>query len=143
MELLQLILGYPKESEGDEDSTELEVSTDSPDIYRKSSIPTPYDVTIRINSLVALSTSGWEIVLGNSASEIQSNSSIPKDNRGVIVAVLGSYNRGKSFLLNELCGLNLPSGNLIHTEGISITAGRKQAENIVFIDTAGTDTAIQ
>ncbi|CAF4622655.1 unnamed protein product, partial [Rotaria magnacalcarata] len=26
MELLQLILGYPKESEGDEDSTELEVS---------------------------------------------------------------------------------------------------------------------
>jgi len=31
---------------------------------------------------------------------------------------------------------------LIHTEGISITEGRDRAKNIIFIDTAGTDTAI-
>ena len=103
---------------------------------------TPYDVVIRINSLAALKTSGWEIVLGENAKTIDSPVSKSDDGRGVIVAVLGSYNRGKSFLINQLCNINLRSGNLIHTEGLSMTAGRNQAENIIFIDTAGTDTAI-
>jgi HSP20 family protein len=112
------------------------------DKYRKNTVPTPYDIIIRINSLAALSTSGWEILLGENTRDITPEMSTSEDNHGVVVAVLGSYNRGKSFLLNQLCDIKLPSGNLIHTEGISITAGRKLAENIIFIDTAGTDTAI-
>jgi HSP20 family molecular chaperone IbpA len=112
------------------------------DKYRRNSVSTPYDVIIHINSLGALATSGWEITLGENAKDIKPRIQTSEDNRGVIVAVLGSYNRGKSFLLNQLCDIKLPSGNLIHTEGISITAGRKQAENIIFLDTAGTDTAI-
>jgi len=112
------------------------------DKYRKMAPSTPYDLVIRINSLAALSTSGWEIILGQNTKNVDSQISTSEDNRGVIVAVLGSYNRGKSFLLNQLCDIKLPSGNLIYTEGISITAGRNQAENIIFLDTAGTDTAI-
>ena len=45
-------------------------------------------------------------------------------------------------MLNLLCNIKLPSGNLISTEGISITIPKKTAENVIFIDTAGTDTAI-
>ena len=112
------------------------------DVYQKITGATPYDVIIRINSLAALATSGWEIALGQNARDIRPQASTSGEGRGVIVSVLGSYNRGKSFLLNQLCDIKLPSGNLIHTEGISITAGRNMAKNIIFIDTAGTDTAI-
>jgi HSP20 family molecular chaperone IbpA/GTPase SAR1 family protein len=110
--------------------------------FGKVSSSTPYDLVIRINSLAALSTSGWEIVLGQNAKNIDTQISTSEDSRGVIVAVLGAYNRGKSFLLNQLCDIKLPSGNLIYTEGISITAGKSNSENVIFIDTAGTDTAI-
>jgi HSP20 family molecular chaperone IbpA len=112
------------------------------DKYKKISTSTPYDVVIRIDSLAALATSGWEIVLGQNIKHVDPKVSESEEGRGVIVAVLGSYNRGKSFLLNQLCDINLRTGNLIHTEGISITEGRNQAKNIIFIDTAGTDTAI-
>ena len=112
------------------------------DLYQKLAAGTPYDVVIRINSLNALSTTGWEIVLGANTRNIDPQASKSGEGRGVIVSVLGSYNRGKSFLLNQLCDIKLPSGNLIHTEGISITAGRDKAKNIIFLDTAGTDTAI-
>jgi HSP20 family molecular chaperone IbpA len=68
----------------------------------------------------------------------------PSEQRqGVVVTVLGAYNRGKSFLLRKLCKIKLPNGNLIHTEGISITAGRENYTNIVFLDTAGTDTPVK
>ena len=103
---------------------------------------TPYDIIIRINSLAMLATSGWNITIGQNTAKDLSKLSTAGDNRGVIVAILGSYNRGKSFLLNQLCDIRLPHGNLVHTEGLSITAGRNLSENVIFIDTAGTDTAI-
>lgn len=110
--------------------------------YSRSLEPTPYDVIIKINSLTALQTSGWEIVLGQSVDSVTQETNEPEDIYGVVVSVLGSFNRGKSFLLNQLCGIRLRHGNLVRTEGISITAGREQASNLIFIDTAGTDTAI-
>lgn len=112
------------------------------DQLRKSSVPTPYDLIIRINSLAALGTSGWEIILGHSVGPVLPETPQSENKHGVVVSVLGSYNRGKSFLLNQLCNIHLPNGNLIHTEGISITTAKKRVEDVVFIDTAGTDTAI-
>ncbi|CAF4609998.1 unnamed protein product, partial [Rotaria sp. Silwood2] len=111
-------------------------------MFRKSPDPTPYDVIVRINSLEELSTTGWEIVLGQNVDDATSQNPNMGDSRGVVIAVLGSYNRGKTFLLNLLCNTRLPNGNLVHTEGLSITAGRKDAEHTIFIDTAGSDTAI-
>lgn len=112
------------------------------DKYNRIPSDVPYDVVIRINSLEALSTSGWEIIVGENIRNANVQNITGDDNRGVVVAVLGSYNRGKSFLLNQLCDINLPTGNLIHTEGISITAGRNQTKHIIFMDTAGTDMAM-
>ncbi|CAF2368999.1 unnamed protein product [Rotaria sp. Silwood2] len=111
-----------------------------------------YDVVIRINNLSDLSSQGWEILVGEHTKKIIRNKMIPKNNasektpdelgEGVIVTVLGAYNRGKSFLLKNLCNIELPDGNLVHTEGLSITAGRENYTNIVFLDTAGTDTPV-
>lgn len=61
----------------------------------------------------------------------------------LVVGLLGSYNRGKSFMLNQFCNTEFPSGRLLPTEGISITASRNTVENLIFIDTAGTDTPVK
>lgn len=103
---------------------------------------TPYDIVISIDSLAALKTSGWAIALGETARNIDTDTPTSDDARGVVVAIVESYNRGKTFFINQLCDINLPNGSLIYTEGISMTAGKNQAENIIFVDTAGTDTAI-
>ncbi|CAF1403855.1 unnamed protein product [Rotaria sordida] len=112
------------------------------EVYRRNSKPTPYDVVIRINSLLALRTSGWEIILGETARNVQPINPTPENKRGVVIAVLGTYNRGKSFLLNELCNFKLPNGNFTSTEGISIAVPKKNGQGVIFIDTAGTDAAI-
>ncbi|CAF1605602.1 unnamed protein product [Adineta ricciae] len=103
---------------------------------------TPYDIVVRLNSLLALKTSGWDILLSENTRSVSPQNSTGDNVHGLVVGVLGSYNRGKSFFLNLLCHSKLPSGKLISTEGISITIPKKTSENIIFIDTAGTDTAI-
>ncbi|CAF1559572.1 unnamed protein product [Adineta steineri] len=114
------------------------------DSYKKTPSNTPYDIAIRINSLIVLETSGWEILLGeNARNTIPQNPTTSENSRGSVVTVLGLCNRGKSFLINQLCDIVLPNGNLIHTEGISITALKKTSEKIIFIDTAGADTMIR
>ncbi|CAF4029782.1 unnamed protein product [Rotaria sp. Silwood1] len=116
------------------------------------SISSLYDVVIRINNLSDLSSQGWEILVGKHIKNVTRNKMIPENNasgkasgelkEGVIVTILGAYNRGKTFLLKNLCKIELPDGNLVHTEGLSITAGRENYTNIVFLDTAGTDTPV-
>ncbi|CAF0947988.1 unnamed protein product [Didymodactylos carnosus] len=101
-----------------------------------------YDVIIGINSLEDLKTCGWEIILKKNEQKrvLQEPTSTTTD--GVTVAILGAYNRGKIFLLSKLCNVVFPHNHLIHTEGISITAGGKEYIDIVFMDTAGTDTPV-
>ena len=136
------------------------------DSYKTSNVP--YDAIIHINSLADLNLKGWEIVLGERAKNIilepeifeskdgqqteietnkghHANSSkiILESAVGVVVSVIGAYNRGKTFLLNQLCHISLPTGNLMHTEGVSITAGRENYTKIVFLDTAGADTPVK
>jgi hypothetical protein len=52
------------------------------------------------------------------------------------VGFTGLENRGKTFLINTLCGINLPSGHQVHTEGISIKFP-SNGSNTTYIDTAG------
>jgi hypothetical protein len=59
------------------------------DKYRRMSSSTPYDLVIHINSLAALSTSGWEIELGQNTKNVEPQVSTSEDSRGVIVSVLG------------------------------------------------------
>lgn len=104
---------------------------------------TPYDVTIGIDSLKDLVKDGWKITVNNTTQMTSPSTSIAAYNSCLTVGMLGSYNRGKSFLLNQLCKTQFPSGRLLPTEGISITASRDVCKNLIFIDTAGTDTPVK
>ncbi|CAF5024539.1 unnamed protein product, partial [Rotaria sp. Silwood1] len=58
-----------------------------------------YDVVIRIQSLEDLKTHGWEIVLRNYGHKSIKPEATPTITEGITVALLGGYNRGKTFLL--------------------------------------------
>ena len=58
----------------------------------------------------------------------------------VLVAVLGLFNRGKTFVLNQLAGLDLPSGWHAHTLGLAFKRPlRSSARSMLLLDTAGLD----
>lgn len=120
----------------------LKLSNDKETNQYKST-DTLYDVIIRINCLSSLEDQGWEILVGKHTMDVVPVQRTTSESaEGVIATVIGAYNRGKSYLLRKLCKIDIPDGKLIHTEGISITAGRDNYKNIVFIDTAGTDTPV-
>ncbi|CAF4320848.1 unnamed protein product, partial [Adineta steineri] len=98
-----------------------------------------YNTVIHIGKLNDLLKEGWKFTTDNS-SEASTQRSMINYEDSLIVGILGSYNRGKSFLLNKLCRTQFPTGRLISTEGISIAGPRDTCKNLVFIDTAGTDT---
>ncbi len=108
-----------------------------------STTATPYDAIIGIHSLKDLVKDGWRITVNNTTNMTSTSTSIAAYNSSLTVGMLGSYNRGKSFLLNQLCKTQFPSGRLLPTEGISITASRDTVKNLIFIDTAGTDTPVK
>jgi len=63
-----------------------------------------------------------------------------------VVLVLGLFDKGKTWLLNKLCNVGLPSGETVHTEGLSfkLPRGIKGADsNIILLDTAGSHSPIK
>jgi len=73
-----------------------------------------YDGIIQVNGLTKLQE-GWKIMIKDH----------PKfkeliNKKGVVVTVVGNYNKGKTFLIEMLSGLKAPHGFSISTEGISI-----------------------
>jgi 50S ribosome-binding GTPase len=63
---------------------------------------------------------------------------------GAIVAVVGLYDKGKTFVLNNLSSSNLPSGKKVNTKGLSfkyvnVDGGTK----LILLDTAGSYSPVK
>jgi len=56
---------------------------------------------------------------------------------GVVVGVMGLYNRGKTFVMSNISDVNLEQGYTVHTEGLSRKFSKLSDEDIVVLDTAG------
>lgn len=57
---------------------------------------------------------------------------------GATVAVTGLYDKGKTFVLNNLTLSNLPSGKKVNTKGISFKhVNVDGGTNLIIVDTAG------
>jgi len=57
---------------------------------------------------------------------------------GATVAVTGLYDKGKTFVLNNLTLSNLPSGKKVKTKGISFKhVNVDNGTKIIIVDTAG------
>ena len=60
----------------------------------------------------------------------------------IIIGVLGSRNKGKSFVLGKLSGYEVPQGFSIKTEGISITLGEKDNHCLTILDSTGQEVPL-
>merc|ERR1712000_716933 len=69
------------------------------------------------------------------------------DMTGVLVNVMGSFNRGKTWLLDQLCkgqdqGVALPAGMCMLTPGISAKCAKVKDADLVLVDMQGGNTPI-
>ena len=84
---------------------------------RRPSYPkeTPYDAVLAFESLSNFLTTGEMEFLQTGESKFD----FVKESRYRILAVVGLFDKGKTFLINKLFGKNLPSGKRCPTTGIS------------------------
>jgi len=94
-----------------------------------------YDIIIDINSIKNLNSLGWNIIY--SGDKKKQRKIIESENK-IIISVLGNSNRGKTYILQKLCGENLESGYQIQTKGLSM----KFHGELIYLDTAGTNTPL-
>ena len=95
-----------------------------------------YDIIVNINSMQNVSKEGWDIYMNENGKNI----SELKDNENkLVIGVMGNRNKGKSFLLQALSGVELQTGTTISTIGLSI----KYSENkYVLLDCAGSESPL-
>jgi hypothetical protein len=70
---------------------------------------------------------------------------IEKTKKCIIVALLGGFNNGKSFLGSKLTGKPFPQGIDLKTEGFNMQLHKYEglAQHFVFIDSSGSGEATQ
>ena len=114
-----------------------------------------YDWIVDIDFLSNIATNGWPVIfsknfLKNSPHNVRStispiNEITPKNKEsdslpweGAIVAVVGLYDKGKTFVLNNLSNSNLPSGKKVNTKGLSFKyVDVDKGTKLILLDTAG------
>eukprot|EP00435_Cladocopium_sp_Y103_P049230 s2994_g14.t1 len=99
-------------------------------------VSTPYDAILAFDSLAQFLKEGKIDFLQKAESQLQ----ISKESRYRIVAVVGLFDKGKTWLLNKLFGANLPSGKLYTTKGLSFLWIKER--RMLVIDSAGVQSTV-
>lgn len=94
----------------------------------------PYDIVINIDSLKTRFR-GWKVIIDQKV-----NFERFFGEKYTKVGIVGRENIGKTFILNKLCGFDLPTGSNIHTKGLSIKVGKNG--DFVCFDSAGMQTPV-
>lgn len=97
-----------------------------------------YDIIIDINSLLNIKN-GWKVIFNETGKKRYEES---KSKKSCMIGVLGNSNRGKTFLLQLLTNVKLPTGSTIQTKGISIKYPLDENKNFLVIDTKGGDCSL-
>jgi len=100
-----------------------------------------YDVVIDIKSIKDVNK-GWEIKM-NEIGEKRFNEF--KNQKTLVIGVIGNSNKGKSFILSRISKIELPNGTSIRTEGLSIKypdLTKNKNGKIVLLDSAGLETPV-
>ncbi|CAE7838024.1 unnamed protein product [Symbiodinium microadriaticum] len=97
---------------------------------------TPYDAILAFESLSQFLSTGEIRFLQHAESKLQVASAA----RFRIVAVVGLFDKGKTFLINKLFGVNLPSGKLHTTKGLSFLWIEER--RMLVLDSAGVQSTV-
>eukprot|EP00435_Cladocopium_sp_Y103_P037120 s348_g9.t1 len=97
---------------------------------------TPYDAILAFDSLAEFLKEGKIDFLQKAESHLE----VAKESRYRIVAVVGLFDKGKTWLLNKLFGANLPAGKLCTTRGLSFLWFKER--RMLVIDSAGVQSTV-
>ena len=97
---------------------------------------TPYDAILAFESLSQFLSTGEIRFLQHAESKLQ----VASAGRFRIVAVVGLFDKGKTFLINKLFGVNLPSGKLHTTKGLSFLWIEER--RMLVLDSAGVQSTV-
>ena len=97
---------------------------------KKPDMQYDYDIVVNIDSLTK--KPGWDVQINNNYLDI--------DKEFSVVGLVGRENIGKTFLLNKLCGFDLPSGANVNTKGLSLKYSI--SSNLICMDSAGMQTPV-
>ena len=97
---------------------------------------TPYDAILAFESLSHFLSTGEIRFLQHAESKLQVASAA----RFRIVAVVGLFDKGKTFLINKLFGVDLPSGKLHTTKGLSFLW--IEEHRMLVLDSAGVQSTV-
>ena len=110
-----------------------------------------YDWVVDISLITDLAQHGWEVefspkfwasIDAQQRSEMLQNSQF--DWEGAVVAVVGLYDKGKTFVLNNISGSNLPSGKKVNTRGLSFKhVDMDSGTKLILLDTAGSYSPVK
>ena len=62
---------------------------------------------------------------------------------GAVIAVVGLYDKGKTFVLNQITEANLPSGKKVSTKGLSFKHVNVESTEFVILDSAGSYSPVR
>ena len=65
-----------------------------------------------------------------------------KEEKTIVVGVIGNGNKGKTFILEKLSGYKIPKGFNVKTIGLSIRYGTSKEHNVAILDSAGQETPL-
>jgi hypothetical protein len=123
-----------------------------------------YDWVVDINLLTDVCKEGWRVEFSSNFNTLNKDYvSPPKDRskkskgitvanhetkgstwEGAIVSVVSLYDKGKTFVLNNITNTNLPSGKKVNTRGLSFkTVSVDSGTNLVLLDTAGSYSPVK
>lgn len=110
-----------------------------------------YDWVVDVNLLSELATKGWKVTFSKSFYdhlEEQDRSALflPKEHlwEGAVIAVVGLYDKGKTFVLNKITQTKLPSGKKVSTKGLSFKHVKDHSgTSFVLLDSAGSYSPVR
>ena len=99
-----------------------------------------YDIILDINSIAGLNKYGW--MINYNKKEGKQTYLAKKEEKTVVVGVIGNKNVGKTLILEKISGYQIPKGFNVKTIGLSIRYGKTKEHNIAILDSAGQETPL-
>ena len=115
-------------------------SVNNKPVYDDKKFTDFYDIILKINSIRDI-LNGWNIEFSDNGKDYYEKMKVSDFLK---VGVAGLSNKGKSFLLQKIADIELPTGTSIKTEGLSIKCPdiNSDNKNIILIDSAGSETPL-
>ena len=96
-----------------------------------------YDIILDINSIIGLIKEGWKVFYNQKDLYYKR-----KEEKTIVVGVIGNKNMGKTFFLEKLSGYEIPKGFNVKTVGLSVRYGTSPSHSVAILDSAGQETPL-